>query len=614
MRPPRRHFITIFNLVFGFVFLLTSRIGQAEVSPEDHEKHHPPAAGVEEKPVGGTPSTGAMGGMGEMMKGMHSPGPKEFYPSLMTLPPLSEEARTELEERARERMKIGAAVMNQALIDLTAAAETDDYARMKGASANLSDGLAQFESGIATHEALSKEESPQAIGLNWFKKTLSLENSRDARIAQTTLFGLPLFHFFVMTLFTIFTLVMIGMYFFKMKRAAKLLTWLQTEPKPGADTKSNSDAKDAPASTQASLPNITPTSNSLWKGMLKIATVTEETPTVKTFKLVTPDGKDLPFTYLAGQFLTLSVVIDGKPIKRAYTVASHPCDKKMLEITIKREENGLVSRYMHDVIHEGDLIDLEAASGKLTFSGVTGEGIVLIGGGVGITPLMSVLRCLISCGMKNEIHLLYACKSLEEFVYHEELRQLRERNPNFKLLVAVEKLDGTFPGAYEGRLTKEKIHEAVPKITSLRVHLCGPPKMMEAIKAILVELKVPKEQIKEEAFGSGKPPTPKAPAANRPAESPPLMDTVDLKKVTFKKAAKTVAIHEGETVLELSESSGVEIPFQCRVGTCGICKVKLISGDVTMDVQDALTEEDKQGKVILACQAKAQSDLEVEEP
>ena len=245
---------------------------------------------------------------------------------------------------------------------------------------------------------------------------------------------------------------------------------------------------------------------------------------------------------------------------------------------------------------------------------MTGEGIVLIGGGVGITPLMSVLRCLISCGMKNEIHLLYACKSSEEFVYREELRGLQERNPNLKLLVAVDKLDGTFPGAYEGRLTKEKVQEAVPKIASLRVHLCGPPKMMEAIKAILVELKVPKEQIKEEAFGSGKPPAPKAPVSNSPSGSSPPKDSVDLKKVTFKKAGKTVAIHEGETVLELSETSGVEIPFECRVGTCGVCKVKLISGDVTMDVQDALTEEEKQGQVILACQAKAQSDLEVEEP
>ena len=316
--------------------------------------------------------------------------------------------------------------------------------------------------------------------------------------------------------------------------------------------------------------------------------------------------------------MTLTVVIDGKPIKRAYTIASHPCDKQMLEITIKREDNGLVSKYMHDVVREGDMIDLEAAMGKLTFSGVTGEGIVLIGGGVGITPLMSVLRCLISCGMKNEIHLLYACKSLSEFVYHEELRQLQERNQNLKLLVAVDKLEGTFPGAYEGRLTKEKILEAVPKITAFRIHLCGPPGMMTAVHKILDELKVPKEHVKEEAFGSAKPPAPKAVtkpvASGSKSEASLANDGLVLKRVLFKKAGKTVQIQEGETVLELSETSGVEIPYQCRVGTCGLCKVKLLSVEVTMEVQDSLTAEDKDGKVILACQDKAQSDLEIEEP
>lgn len=626
MTAVRRIFIS-FSFVILSVILTNIEIGRAQDSPEDHEKHHPPpSASSQDMPAKALPSAGGMGGaggMGEMMKGMMegmgASQKKEFYPSLMSLPTLTEQAHSDLEVKGFERMRSGAAIMNQAIVDLTNAAEADDYARMKEASGNLRDGLGQFESGIAIHDALAEGKSPQDIGLSWFKNNLSLEDGREGKNSHTTFFGLSLFHIFVMVLLSIFSFAMVAMYFFKMKRATKLLSWLENGAKPDDKAKLDTVPKAASPTAQPPLPipasSTKTAASTLWKGKLKVATVSEETPTLKTFKLVSPEGGELPFTYLAGQFLTLSVVIDGKPIKRAYTVASHPCDKKMLEITIKREENGLVSRYMHDVLHEGDLIDIEAASGKLTFSGVTGEGIVLIGGGVGITPLMSVLRCLISCGMKNEIHLLYACKSLEEFVYHEELRLLQSRNSNLKLLVAVDKLEGRFPGAYEGRLTKEKILEAVPNIKDFRVHICGPPKMMEAIKAILAEVEVPKDQIKEEAFGSGKPPAPKSPAAAAaPNGSPPAANEGDLKKVTFKKAGKTVSIKDGETVLELSESSGIEIPFQCRVGTCGICKIKLISGNVTMEVQDALTEEDKQEKVILACQAKARSDLEVEEP
>lgn len=552
-------------------------------------------AGAQPKPGA---ASGAAGGMGDMMKGMMGGAKeKEFYPSLMTLPPLSEETKTELNSQAHDRMKTGAAAMNQAIIDLTTAAEENNFPRMKEASGDLSEALAQFESGVATREALAEGKSPQEIGLSWYKKSLNLRIAGDADNPEKTFFGTSIFHLFIMTTLALFSLAMIAMYFFKMRRATKLLTWLQARP------------SDIASSEQTSAKAV---SNTIWKGKLKVATISEETPTVKTFRLANPCGGDLPFSYLAGQFLTLSVVIDGKTIKRAYTISSHPCDKRWLEITIKREENGLVSRYMNDVVHEYDLLELEAATGKLTFSGVTGEGIVLIGGGVGITPLMSVLRCLISCGMKNEIHLLYACKSLSEFVYHEELRQLQARNSNLRILVAVEKLEGEFPGAYEGRLTKDKIFEAVPKIARLRVHLCGPPGMMKAVHAILDELKVLKEQIKEEAFGSAKPPT-KAADSNAATGLKPASEIAG-KKVLFTKAAKTVEIHEGETVLELSETSGIEIPFQCRVGTCGLCKVKLVSGEVTMEVEDALTAEDKEAKIILACQAKAQSDLEIEEP
>ncbi|MGE0525784.1 MAG: flavin reductase family protein [Bdellovibrionales bacterium] len=537
--------------------------------------------------------------MKDMMKGMGAPKKKEFYPSLMTLPKLSEKERAELEERAHERMKSGAAIMNRALGELTKAAEANNPAKMKAASADVREGLAQFDSGVSTHEALSQGDSPQKIGQSWFKQNLGLEEEMDHESDEGLFspWGLSTFHFFVMILLSVFSVAMLTMYFFKMRRAAQLLERL-----------SSSDALNT-----AALP---PTSKKPWKGRLVVSSIYQETPTVKTFKLTTPDHSDLPFTYVAGQFVTLTVVIEGKPIKRAYTIASHPCDKKALEVTIKREEYGLVSRYLHDVIHEGDMIELEAAYGNLTFSGVNGEGIVLIGGGVGITPLMSVLRCLIACGMKNEIHLLYACKSLTEFVYRDELKLLQERNPNLKLTVAVDKLEGEFPGAFEGRLTKEKITAAVPNISKFRVHLCGPPGMMQAMRLVLNDLKVPEEQIKTEAFGPAKAPASAAPAlGTAPAQTVAEPSTAkSVSKVTFKKAGKTVSIQPNETVLELAESSGVDIPYSCRVGTCGACKVKLSSGQVAMEVQDSLTEEDKRSGLILACQAKAQSDLEIEEP
>ena len=129
---------------------------------------------------------------------------------------------------------------------------------------------------------------------------------------------------------------------------------------------------------------------------------------------------------------------------------------------------------------------------------------------------------------------------------------------------------------------------------------------MEATKAILTELGVSPDQVKSELFGATKPPVADAGTTAKPsaAATGPL--------VTFSKNNKSSRIHTGKTVLELSEELGIGIENSCRVGTCGLCKVKMTSGEVEMDVEDSLTSEDKADGIILACQAKPKSDVAVE--
>lgn len=252
-------------------------MADAQVSPEDHKKHHPQAPAVGQSATSQPP--GEDGGMMKgMMDGMGGSKQKEFYPSLMLLPELSDIARAELLSKARDRMKNGAALMNKAIIDLTSAAEENDHALMKEASSALGEGLAQFDSGVATEEALSAGTSPQAIGLAWFKENLNLNRPSEANQNRTAFFGLSFFHLFIMTLLAVFFLVMLAMYFLKMRRATKLLTWLRR-----GDT-----VPPAPSQPVAGVAPVV--SESRWKGKLKVAAITEETPTVKTFRLVSPDG------------------------------------------------------------------------------------------------------------------------------------------------------------------------------------------------------------------------------------------------------------------------------------------------------------------------------------
>ena len=134
----------------------------------------------------------------------------------------------------------------------------------------------------------------------------------------------------------------------------------------------------------------------------------------------------------------------------------------------------------------------------------------------------------------------------------------------------------------------------------------GPIPMMDATKALLAEMGVPKEQVKTEAFGAPKPtPAPAGTTAKPSAEAAgPL--------VTFSKNNKSAKIHAGQTVLELSEDLGIGIQFSCRVGTCGVCKVKMTEGEVDQEVQDSLDDDDKASGIILACQAKPKTPVTVE--
>jgi hypothetical protein len=149
-----------------------------------------------------------------------------------------------------------------------------------------------------------------------------------------------------------------------------------------------------------------------WRGTLKVCRIFDEATSVKTFRLAAQDRLDLPFTYFPGQFLTLSASIDGETVRRSYTIASSPTQAHYVSVTVKREDQGVFSRFLHDSIKEGDTLDVSGPNGKFTFSGSEAESIVLIAGGVGITPMMSVIRYLADIGWSKPIYLRLLKRSL----------------------------------------------------------------------------------------------------------------------------------------------------------------------------------------------------------
>jgi ferredoxin-NADP reductase len=293
-------------------------------------------------------------------------------------------------------------------------------------------------------------------------------------------------------------------------------------------------------------------------------------------------------------------------MNRSYSISSSPTQREYVELTVRREPRGAVSRHIDDLLKVGDQIEAGGPVGRFTFTGIEADSIVLIAGGVGITPMMSIIRYLTERSWSGDIYFIYTCRTPADFIFADEVAALQRLNPKLRVAVTISSAEGTDWKGHRGRVTKEWLTQTVPDLASRTTHLCGPPAMMDAIKAIFTELAIPPDRLKTEAFGTPRP----APAAAGTTAKPTAPATGPL--VTFSKNNKSARIHIDQTILELSEELAIGIEFSCRVGTCGVCKVKMTSGEVEMAVEDALEPDDKANSIILACQAKPKVDVTVE--
>lgn len=626
--------------------------------------------------MGGGAKGGMMAEMGEMMKEMGKAPPMALYPTLMQMPELVPEKRDEIRRASDAWISEGNALMASGLTKLSDAVQSrnQDLDGKRAATEEIRQGQRLLESGFAAQRALAENEDPRTMALQWFN-----QNMRLAPIAQVGQLpdseGLTWFHILIMVMLVAFAATMIWLYFQKMKRANALVEKLggkpdETTPPPGGAKPDSPPAPAAPAGASTPAPNPTappgetkpapavapnpapiakpgaesnpdnaPSKPNSFSGTLLVAEIFQETPNVKTFRLTDPGGGKLPFNYLPGQFITVAVTPNGIPLKRSYTIASSPTHRDYCEITVKQEEHGTVSRYLDMEVHTGELLQVTAPSGKFTFTETHAKSAVFIGGGVGLTPMMSATRYLTDRSWKGEIYFFYSCRDEDSIIFREELLYLQKRYSNLHVFFVLSRQQGGASVDFiPGHITKELLAERVPDIVSRMVHICGPKSLMDAVTLMLDELKVPKENVMQEVF-AGPPPVAKAPSpapdapvkppdgkeAEQPAtpeaEKPAVPENgqpaapetpTNTAVVTFAKSNKTALLTPDKSILEASEDIGVNIDYSCRVGTCGICKTKLLSGNVTMAVQDALTDEDKAQQIILACQAKATAPVSVD--
>jgi len=304
----------------------------------------------------------------------------------------------------------------------------------------------------------------------------------------------------------------------------------------------------------------------------------DESSVIRSFHLEPSDGGAVP-QFEAGQYLPIRLAQPQgtAPLQRTYTISSAPGDAA-LRLSVKRE--GAASTHLHDRVTVGDLIDALGPRGQFTIDAHSRRPAVLIGAGVGITPMVSFLRHIVAEGFRHrrtrKVHLIQVARDAAVRAFGHELQELAGRADGAVQLHLV--LDQAGPGALAGPLTVNHLKQLLPFDDHV-FYLCGPGGFMQSIYDGLRDLGVRDERIHAESFGPAS--LRRQPDGVAPAPTPPTPAATHA-VVSFLHARQTVEWTPGQgTLLELAEAQGLSPPFSCRAGHCGSCVTRLRTGSVT---------------------------------
>ena len=312
-----------------------------------------------------------------------------------------------------------------------------------------------------------------------------------------------------------------------------------------------------------------------WDGyrMFKVVKKEPEPGQVCSFYLEPSDGKKLP-PYKPGQYLTMKVDVGGADdsVIRCYSLSRRP-DSDRYRISVKRIPFGTASNYLHDQIVEGTVIEVKAPKGKFFVKSSSRRPVVLIGGGIGVTPLLAMLDVLTVSGARGAIYFFFGVRNSSEHCFRDQLTDIASRNSGVKFHVCYSSpLPEDRVGIdchSTGHVTAALLKEMLPSL-DCDFYVCGPPSMMAQLKADLAVAGVPAKNFHVEAFGVTQVKRAVGPGA-----------VAQRFVVSFELSGKTL---EWDTkygsLLEFAEANGIEIEFGCRSGNCGSCEVEINSGEV----------------------------------
>jgi ring-1,2-phenylacetyl-CoA epoxidase subunit PaaE len=342
---------------------------------------------------------------------------------------------------------------------------------------------------------------------------------------------------------------------------------------------------------------------------LKVVDIIRETPDAISIHFEHPEKKTVP--YKAGQFLTLILPVDGKEIRRSYSLSSCPQEAPRLAVTVKRVEGGLVSNYLVEKLRVGQEVKVMEPLGNfcLTCTPTNKRQVLLFGAGSGITPLMSILKAVLTEEPGSTVTLLYGNRNERAVIFKEQLQQLRAKYPD-RLQVEYIYSQPDHACEHRGRMNQSLILKILDRLQLTRPQnavyfMCGPEGMMQEVRHALEVLHVPAEKIFKESFVGSK-------SAGQQDEEQPSHGVVaalddggeiitQTVRIIYEGAEYAVEVEPEQTILEAALNQDIDLPYSCQAGLCTACRGKCLSGKVYLEESEGLSDPEMEEGYVLNC-------------
>ncbi|MEP7255154.1 MAG: 1,2-phenylacetyl-CoA epoxidase subunit PaaE [Ferruginibacter sp.] len=337
---------------------------------------------------------------------------------------------------------------------------------------------------------------------------------------------------------------------------------------------------------------------------LKVKEVKKETPDCVSIAFAVPDELKKDFEFAQGQNITVKKNIDGEDIRRSYSICSAPYENE-LRIAVKKVDGGKFSGYANTLLKTGDELDILPPTGKFNTKLKTEnqKQYLAFAAGSGITPVISIIKTTLQIEPQSSFTLVFGNRGRSSIIFFEELEGLKNKYLNRFNFINILSREKTDAPVNFGRINNDKLIELNKLVDYKNIDdffICGPEEMIFCTKDFLEQQGIEKKKIHFELFTT---PGQKKITSKKPQVT---NDTYPKSKITVKLDGRSFEFDLGfdnDSILDAALKQGADLPFACKGGVCCTCKAKLLEGEIEMDVNWGLEQEEVEQGFILACQS-----------